>query len=154
MLWNRNIHTKLVSLLESLPQQNYAEIPLSDGDDLLDNNIRFLPLYECHVAGYLFEDGNMGYSTRSRACNIGIRAIFLAELSLARTREGCATMVHARTPDVSDSLEPLVRLDPYPRDCWVCYTSKLLREGLLLTWSPDLLHGIIMLLHPLTHFLL
>lgn len=83
MLWNRDIHTELVSFLAPLAQQDHAEVPLSDGDVLLDHNVRLLPLHERHIASSVFEDWYMGCCAGSWVGDIGVRAVFMAELPLA-----------------------------------------------------------------------
>lgn len=72
MLRDAGLHTKYLSFRKPFPQSNYAKIPLSDGNVLLDYNICLLPYNKHYFPGYLFKDGHLGRCPRSWACHIRI----------------------------------------------------------------------------------
>ena len=84
MLRNSTLHTGHVAICGPFPQQGNAEIPLLDGDVLLDHHLRFLPVHEASLAGYLFENGYLASGDGSWIGDSRIRAVFLAELFVAR----------------------------------------------------------------------
>ena len=83
MLWNDTLHTKYLQICEPLPQQDNAEIPVLDGDVLLDCHFRFLPNFEDPFAGGVLEDWHLGRSHGPRTGYSRVRAILVVKLLVA-----------------------------------------------------------------------
>jgi len=85
MLWSDDLHTKYLSICGPFPQQDNAEIPVLDGDVLLDRYVCLLPDFEDPLAGRLLEDWNLGGGNGSWTGHSRVRAVFVAELLMAST---------------------------------------------------------------------
>jgi hypothetical protein len=67
-----DIHAEHVPVCGPPPQQDYAEVPVLDGDVLLGCHLWFLPKYGVAEPGYLLENGDLGRSSRPWVGGIGV----------------------------------------------------------------------------------
>jgi len=109
VLRNAGIHAEYFTLLQPLPQPNNAEVSVFDGNVLLDHYLRFLPDYEHHLPGNLFEDWYLGRCARSRASYTRFRAVQLGKFLVPAHGKRCTAVVYAWSPNGSHLPKSILR---------------------------------------------